>query len=190
MKRFNASLKFLIMARCKYCKSKFEVKHFNRKFCYEDNCIQMATKDILKTSNEVKRKEWAKRKAKKKESLKTKQTYVKELQVIFNRFIRLRDKDEPCISCGKKLGVKYDAGHYRSAGGSPELRFEENNVHAQCVYCNQHLHGNLINYRLGLINRYGLAVVDWLEIQHEPKHYSIDELKELKEYYKQKIKEL
>lgn len=169
--------------RCKVCKVKFEPKFFNQKVCLNAKCV-------LINSKEVKAKEWAKTKKVKKESLKTKQTYVKELQVIFNRFIRLRDKDEPCISCGKKLGTKFDAGHYRSAGGNPELRFEENNVHAQCVYCNQHLHGNLINYRLGLIERYGLAVVDWLEIQHEPKHYSIDELKKMKEYYKQQIKKL
>jgi len=179
--------------KCTYCKEEFKPKfnnHFNRKFCYSDKCIGLAAKDVLKTSKEVKRKEWNKTKKIKKEALKTKKDYAKELEVIFNRFIRLRDKDEPCISCGKKLGSKYDAGHYRSKGGNPELRFEENNVHAQCVYCNQHLHGNLINYRLGLIERYGLAVVDWLEIQHEPKHYSIDELKEMKEYYKEQINKL
>jgi len=177
------------MARCKYCRNKFEVKHFNRKFCYEDNCIQMATKDILKTANEVKRKEWVKRKKIKKESLKTKQTYIKELQVIFNRFIRLRDKDENCISCGKPNGSE-QAGHYRSTGSCPELRFCEDNVHGQCIRCNMHLHANLINYRLGLIERCSLALVDWLELNHEPKHYTINELIELKEYYRKKIKDL
>jgi len=178
------------MPRCKYCKNKFEVKHFNRKFCYEYECIDKATKDILKTSKSVKAKEWKQRKTKKKESLKTKQDYQRELQTIFNKYIRLRDKDEVCISCDRPLSSKYDAGHYRSVGSCPELRFEENNVHAQCVYCNQHLHGNLINYRKGLLERYGLAVVEWLEIDHEPKHYSIEDLKEKKEYYKRLIKEL
>lgn len=171
---------------CIVCKAEFKQFKSTEKVC----SLKCAIKHARNISKEVKAKEWNNTKKIKKEALKTKQDYIKELQVIFNRFIRLRDKDEPCISCGKKLGAKYDAGHYRSSGGNPELRFEENNVHAQCVYCNQHLHGNLINYRLGLINRYGLAVVDWLEINHEPKHYTIEELKELKEYYKQQIKKL
>jgi len=174
--------------RCKYCKSIFEVKHFNRKFCYEKECIEKGVKDALIKASKIKKQEWIVKKKIKKESLKTKQEHVKELQSIFNKFIRLRDKHENCISCGKKLGNKYDAGHYRSAGGNPELRFEENNVHAQCVYCNQHLHGNLINYRLGLIERYGLALVDWLEIYHEPKNYTIEEIKKMKIYYKEEIK--
>ena len=171
---------------CIVCKAEFKQFKSTEKVC----SLKCAIEHAKNVSKEVKAKEWNKTKKIKKEALKTKQDYIKELQVIFNRFIRLRDKDEPCISCGKKLGSKYDAGHYRSAGGNPELRFEENNVHAQCVYCNQHLHGNLINYRLGLIERYGLAVVDWLEIQHDPKHYTIDELKKMKEYYKEQIKKL
>jgi len=174
------------LKECIICQVEFKQYKSTVKVC----SLKCALEHSKNVSKEVKAKDWGNRKKIKKEALKTKQDHVKELQVIFNKFIRLRDKNEPCISCGKKLGAKYDAGHYRSAGGNPELRFEENNVHAQCVYCNQHLHGNLINYRLGLIERYGLAVVDWLEIQHEPKHYSIEELKEMKEYYKQQIKKL
>jgi hypothetical protein len=174
------------LKKCIVCLAEFKQFKTTKKVC----SLKCAIEHAKNVSKEVKAKEWNKTKKIKKEALKTKQDYIKELQIVFNRFIRLRDKDENCISCGKKLGAKYDAGHYRSAGGNPELRFEENNVHAQCVYCNQHLHGNLINYRLGLIDRYGLAVVDWLEINHEPKHYSIEELKKLKEYYKQQIKKL
>jgi hypothetical protein len=67
--------------------------------------------------------------------------HVKELQVIVNKYVRLRDKDKGCISCGTPLLGKYDAGHYYSAGGNPELRFNTDNIHGQCVYCNQHRHG-------------------------------------------------
>lgn len=170
--------------KCKICKQPFTPRFkTTQPTCENYECI-------LKHSKEVKAKEWNKTKKIKKERLKTKQDYLKELQVVFNKYIRLRDKEEPCISCSRPLGTKYDAGHYRSVGSCPELRFEENNVNAQCVYCNQHLHGNLINYRMGIIERFGLAVVDWLEINHEPKHYTIPELKEMKEYYKKKIKEL
>jgi len=123
--------------------------------------------------------------------LKTKSEWFKEAQVIFNQFIRLRDKNEPCISCGTISNVQYAAGHYRSVGSSPELRFNELNVHKQCnSYCNNHLSGNIVQYRINLIKKIGLEAVEWLEGKHEAKHYTIDDIKELKRIYREKIKEL
>lgn len=169
--------------RCKVCKVKFEPKYFNQKTCFDTKCI-------VQYGKEVKKKEWNKEKKARKEKLKSNSDHIQELQKIFNTFIRLRDKDKPCISCGKQLGSKFDAGHYRSAGGNPELRFNEFNVHAQCVYCNQHLHGNLIDYRKGLIKRIGVDMVEWLEGPHDANKLSIPEIKDLKEYYSKQIKEL
>ena len=102
----------------------------------------------------------------------------------------MRDKDEGCISCGKPLGSKYDAGHFKSVGNYPELRFEENNVHAQCVHCNQYRGGNIHEYRKRLIDRVGLHVVEWLELNHEPKKYTLQEIKELKKEYRERIRGL
>lgn len=171
------------MPRCKVCKDKFDPKYFLQKVCLDPSCI-------LEWSKKVKAKEWKKEKKQIKESLKTNADYVRELQVIVNKFIRLRDKDKGCISCGVSFTTKYDAGHYRSAGGNPELRFKEANIHGQCVYCNQHLHGNLIEYRKGLIKRIGLEEVELLENYIIPMKYSIPELIELKVIYRDKIKEL
>lgn len=169
------------MPRCKICKVKFDARFFNQKTCFEAKCV-------LEYSNKIKIESWKKEKKVLKEKLKTKSDYVKDLQKEVNYFIRQRDKDKPCISCGKPLIKKFDAGHYRSAGGNPELRFEELNIHGQCVYCNQHLHANLINYRIGLIQRIGVKKVEWLEKKHEAKHYTIQELKELIKEYKLKNK--
>lgn len=169
--------------RCKICKEKFNPKFFLQKTCLNAKCI-------LEYSKQDKAKNWKVEKKFRKESLKTLSDYKKELQVLVNRFIRLRDKDKPCISCLQPLKLKFDAGHYRSQGGNPELRFNELNIHAQCVYCNQHLHGNLINYRINLIKRIGLEKVEWLEGKHEVNKQSKEEIKELKILYKQKIKEL
>lgn len=170
--------------RCKNCKNKFEVTYFNQKFCKREECLTAAYDYAKKT----KAKQWNKEKKERKEKLKTRADHMNELQKIFNKYIRLRDKDEPCISCGKPKGGGEQAGHYRSVGGNPELRFDENNVHGQCIRCNMHLHGNLIEYRKGLIDRVGLHVVEWLELNHEPKKYTIEEIKELKKEYKQKIR--
>jgi hypothetical protein len=65
----------------------------------------------------------------------------------------------------------------------PELRFDEINVHLQCAPCNTYLSGNLIQYRKGLTKKIGIAMVEWLEGNHEPKHYSIDDLREIKSNY-------
>lgn len=130
-----------------------------------------------------------------KEKLKTRNDYIKETQVAFNAFIRERDKDKPCICCGKPLGESqvgggFDAGHYRSVGSSPHLRFNEDNCHGQRKYCNNWRSGNAVDYRLGLIARIGIERVEALESDNSPKKWDIEELKELKQKYKDKLKEL
>ncbi|MFW1676433.1 recombination protein NinG [Pontibacter sp. JAM-7] len=120
--------------------------------------------------------------------------WLKEAQAAFNKWVRLRDQGKPCISCGslpeQKYGGTMDAGHYRSVGACPALRFEEFNCHAQCVRCNQHLSGNTVEYRIRLVKRIGQQRVDWLEGEHEPKKYSIEELKAIKAHYAEQARVL
>ena len=126
-----------------------------------------------------------------KERVKSRSEYMKEAQNVFNAYIRQRDLGLPCISCGTTADVQYAAGHYRTVGACPELRFEPLNVHRQCNRnCNMGKSGNLIEYRIGLVARIGADAVAWLEGQHEPKHYSIDDLKQIKAHYRQKLREL
>lgn len=130
-----------------------------------------------------------------KEKLKTRNDYIKECQVAFNAYIRERDKNQPCICCGKPLGESqvgggYDAGHYRSTGSAPHLRFHEDNCHAQRKHCNNWKAGNAVDYRLGLIKRIGLERVEALEADNEPRKWTIDELKQIKQNYKDKLKGL
>lgn len=86
---------------------------------------------------------------------------LKKCQVVFNAFIRNRDSERTCISCGSWATPQ--AGHYMSAGHHSALRFNEDNVNRQCLKCNNYLHGNLINYRIGLIKRIGEDRVKALE---------------------------
>jgi hypothetical protein len=127
---------------------------------------------------------------KQKEDLLTVSDYLKMAQQVFNKWVRLRDKDQGCISCGNPLGSKYDAGHFWSAGGHSAVRFHPDNVHAQCVSCNQHKHGNLIIYRDGLLNKIGVTKYEELEsIAHQTRKWDKEELKELIAEYKKKIKD-
>ena len=178
------------MPRCKSCKEKFEPKEFLQKFCKGSiDCLTAEGLYKLDKHKKQKDKEWKIEKKVLKEKLKTTSDYLKELQTVFNQWIRLRDKGNVCISC-QKPAKKENAGHYASSGSSPSLRFEPLNVHLQCEYCNTYLHANLINYRINLIKKIGIEKVEWLEQEHEPKHYSIPELIELKQVYKEKIRQL
>lgn len=174
------------MARCKICKYKFEVKIFNQKTCFDPVCV-------LAWSKEVKAKQWKEQKKVIKESLKTKKDYEKELETIFNKFIRLRDKDLPCISCGKPAGqYTLTAGHFHPAGTYKNIRFNEDNVHGQCWFnCNKNKHGNLSEYRPALVLKIGQDRVNEIDrLRNIPAKFTVAEIKEMKIKYKDLIKKL
>lgn len=138
-------------------------------------------------------------KRERKAALKTRKDWLREAQAVFNAMIRERDYFKPCISCGVRImtierGGAWDAGHYRSVGAAPELRFEPLNVHKQCKSCNSGVirQGSRVlvahdaeryatihaQYRANLVDRIGLTQVEWLESYHEPLHPSADWLRE------------
>ena len=125
------------------------------------------------------------------EKLKSRQDWAKEAQAVFNRWIReVRDKDKPCISCGRYAN-SYDSGHYLSRGAHPELAFEPLNVHKQCSRpCNKDQGGNIVEFRKALLLKIGAENLAWLEGPHPPKRYTIDDLKQIKQTYKEKLKAL
>lgn len=135
------------------------------------------------------KKEADKRVKQMRKDLKTHKDYIQILQTVFNTFIRLRDKDKPCISCGKPLEGVYHSGHFHSVGRCPELRFNEDNAHGQCVQCNTHLSGNLANYSNNLPKRIGWERYQELFAPHNPEKLTIQEIKEKIIHYKNKIKE-
>ena len=190
--------------KCKHCKA-FGYDHIKTNagsFCNFDHAVKFgmekSAKDKLRAQKKVET-------AKKKEHAQKKRDFydndrplrVREAQKAFNSYIRGRDKDLMCISCGNKPnfgayigGSGIHAGHYLSVGANPELRYEPLNCHIQCVNCNIHNSGNAINYRIGLIEKIGVDKVEWLEGPHEAKKYSCKDLKEIELYFKQKLKEL
>jgi len=141
-------------------------------------------KEIAKTAK-VDRLDRKVRKA----ALMTKADYAKLAQTAVNAFVRARDSELPCISCGRHHGGQYHAGHLLSVGAHPELRFEPLNIHKQCKPCNVDLHGNVLNYEVNLIAKVGAEVVAWLRGPHDAKHYTIDDLKKIRAEYKEKLKQ-
>ncbi len=157
-------------------------------YCCSFDC-SIAYAKVQREKKEV--KGWIARKKATKEKLKTKKDYEKESQAVFNTFIRTRDKGKPCLSCNAPIKSKFDAGHFFPVGSYKNLRFNEDNCHAQCVHCNQHKHGNLNEYTLNLPNRIGQEAFDKLiKDRLVLRKYTIPELIELKVKYKDKIKGL
>lgn len=172
------------MKRCKICKSPFTPTYSSlQATCTKPQCL-------IEWGRLTERKK-AKREIKRmRENIKSVSQYRRELQKVFNEFIRLRDKNEPCISCGKPLPAKYDAGHFYSVGAYPNLRFNEDNVHGQCVECNQHKHGNLLEYAPRLTERIGFERASKLmATRNEPLRLSLEEVKAKIEHYKKLVKE-
>jgi hypothetical protein len=122
--------------------------------------------------------------------IKTRAQHMKEAQAAFNAWIRERDIGLPCVSCGRHHNGQWHAGHYRTVGGNPELRFEPLNVWRQCAPCNNHKSGDIVNYRLELVRRIGAEKVAWLEGPHEPRKHTVEEIKTIKAEYRAKTREL
>jgi len=132
------------------------------------------------------KKEFAARKF----AIKSKSDHLKDAQHVFNAYIRTRDYNLPCISCGRFHDGKWDAGHYLAVSSHPELRFNDLNTHKQCQPCNRHLSGNQIEFRRGLILKVGVEEVEKLEGPHKPIKLYIDEILEVKRIYRLKLKEI
>ena len=176
--------------RNKKCKNSECGKQFTPERQMQTTCSYECAIVYAKQSQEKKQKK-EKRSALKLFNDSDKNVLKRKAIQVFNAYIRKRDEKLPCVSCGYKDGARQiHAGHYRPAGNVAILRFDERNVHAQCSICNNHLSGNLVNYRKELINRIGLEQVEELEATNEPKQYTIEDYAEIIKTYKLKIKEL
>lgn len=124
-----------------------------------------AEKAIKARNIEFKKKVMANKKA-----ITPRSRWLSRLQTLINQWVvNVRDKDEPCCTCGTtKPTIKYDAGHMISRGASPELRFELTNIHKQCsMKCNVYGSGKRKEYELFILDKYGQAHLDWLNGSHK-----------------------
>lgn len=166
---------------CKQCGSKFKPFNSLQPVCSPACAVKFNSKKEVNKSV--------------KEMRKTSQS-LNDIRAIarasFQTWIRLRDEENGCISC-KKTVAKWDGGHYMKAEIFTGLIFEPINCNKQCSYCNDQLAGNLIEYRKGLIKKYGEAAVESLEARADLARmykFSAHELIEITTLYKSKIKEL
>lgn len=165
--------------KCKACKARFSPA-----MPMQSVCGVLCAQSVARKKREAEEKKTTRAR---REKLKSRKDWEKEAQTAFNAWIRARDADLPCISCGRHHGGQWHAGHYLSTGARPELRFEPDNVQKQCAPCNSHLSGNLIMYRVGLIARIGLERVEALEGPHPQAKRTIEGLKETRDRYRKLV---
>ena len=117
-------------------------------------------------------REWKAEKAVLKDKLKTLSQYEAEAKKSFQKYVRMRDKGLPCISCGIFETELWDGGHYKKAEIYSGVIFNTHNCHKQCRKCNRFLNGNELMYRQGLIQRYGIEYADAIELKaNETRNY-------------------
>ena len=170
--------------RCKHCRDLFSPRSSFQVVC-SPNCAVSYCKTQASVEHRKAVERMETREAKKR--TKSKAQWRKEAQAAFNAYIRERDRDQPCISCGRHHDGQYHAGHYRTTASAPELRFYEDNCHKQCAPCNNHLSGNIAEYRKALVTKIGIERLDSLEGPHEPMRYTIEDYQRIKDKYKKNL---
>jgi hypothetical protein len=113
-------------------------------------------------------------------------------QSIVNRLCLLLDSGKPCISCGRpdQGGRMRNAGHFKSRGANSGLRYDLLNIHGQCVPCNLYQSGNVEGYRQGLVERYGSAIVDYLDTSPRVRAWTAPELIQMRSEIAEEIRRL
>lgn len=139
-------------------------------------------------AHEQEAKNAAKRDRERKMEVKPLSYWMKRAQAAVNRYVRVRDRDLPCISCGRHHTGQYHAGHYRSVAACSSMRFYTLNINKQCSVCNTHLSSNAIQYRLALVEKYGANTVEYIESSNGCVRYSVDYLKRIELVFKAKTK--
>lgn len=175
------------LRKCQVCKSPFEKRSMSHVACSPKCAQEVANLKRAKAERKII--------AAKREALKTRSEWLKEAQTAFNAARReeCRIAGYACISCNRPLdwtGNNVDAGHYRSVGSAPHMRFTKANVWAQCKQCNRYGAGRAVDYRIGLIARIGLEAVEALEADNTTRKWSIEDLKRIKAESKAELKAL
>ena len=171
--------------RCKHCRER--MPEDKARHVLHDDCMQpwidaqLAKQQRKRQADERKRARLERAEFKKrKEADKNWSDHHADAQKEVNAMVRVRDAGLPCISCGTPWEPTFQAGHYRSRGAAKNLALDPANIHGQCVQCNLHKHSNALDYRLGLIGRYGMAFVEAIEADNAARHNSIEDLKAIR----------
>ena len=177
------------MKRCKFCREKFQPARSTQSVCSVACSIALQQKNRLVMSERLAIEE---RKADriKLEGLRPLSYFAEKAQKAVNALVRYRDRNEPCISCGRFHDGKWNAGHYISRARSQALRYDLDNIHKQCEPCNTSLSGNLLEYRKNLIRKIGVDRVESLEVERPLPRFRKDDYLRIESEAKAQLREM
>lgn len=173
--------------QCAVCPREFLPRSSFHRACSQRCAMKMVKADKAREREDVKARRTA---------LKRRRDWIAEAQAAVNKYVRLRDihAGRNCISCGAPYrlagGGAFDAGHFRSVGSAPHLRFYLPQIRLQCVRCNRHLGGNAVEYRRRLVVQYGLARVEAIEAMQGTAKWSVEYLARLKRVMAKKARRM
>ena len=111
-------------------------------------------------------------------------------QEAINSYVRARDYEQGCISCGKGMywDGQWHAGHLKTRGANSFLRFHLWNINKQCSVCNKHHSGNVAEHERGIVGRYGQERLDFLKNAPKSRRYSDEYLIRLAKIFRKKTR--
>lgn len=179
--------------RCKVCRTEFVPTKPMQSVCGLSCALSLASVAKAKRERTQAAQERKETKAKL-EKLKSRSDWAREAQAEVNRYVRFRDMGKGCITCGakpeQKAGGTMDAGHFRSVGSAPHLRFFTSQIAAQCVTCNRYKGGRALDFRRVLVEMRGVAWVEQLESMQGTAKFDIDYLKRIKTIFAKKARRI
>lgn len=197
--------------RCKAkgCRETFIPKRSFENWC-SAACAWEIAKDKLAKKKAAEAKVQRAKDRKSREYLKTRGQWLKEAKVAIQQARRLEElaKGRGCMSCLRTRaevegseswtpGGFWDGAHFGSKGARPELALEPLNIWLSCKPCNagsgkyaRKGYTVMASFEENLRKAEGDALVDWLKGPHEPKHYTVEDLKTIRDTYRAKVREL
>ncbi len=170
--------------KCQICRTLYEPRNMMHKVCGPDCAQKHAEQERAKKDRRERQEGLIK--------LRTRSDYAALAQKAVNRYVNLRDRDKPCVSCGKpaEAGGVRNASHFKSRGSNSALRFNLWNIHTSCYRCNVELSGNLGEYYPRLIERIGAAKVEYLQMAKRERRYEVEYLQRVQKIFTRKAKRL
>lgn len=138
----------------------------------------------------LKAKEERKKDRARKEKLKPISYWEKKAEAAVNKYVRLRDWNDGCISCHLPAtwGGQWHASHFRSVGAASAVRYNLWNIHKACSVCNNYKSGNLSEYEPRIRAKIGDEKVDWLRTQNQVTRYSVEYLQRLEKIFNKRCR--
>jgi hypothetical protein len=165
--------------KCRICKEPFSGQGV---VCSLKHAIELAKLQREKKQRKIDREH--------KVRLRSRAKWLELTQEVINKYVRLRDGKDGCISCHRSAswGGQWHASHFRSVGAASAVRFNLWNIHKSCSICNKWKSGNLSDYEPRLRAKIGDEKVDWLRTQNQTVTYDVEYLQRLIRIVRKKIK--